>query len=130
MGDAPGDDLWIVEAGKPTYEWRPIATVCSCDPDSEDGLPKIGVNEREANACLIAAAPDYADACGLTLHPGENESCGPLSWLRTAIDTLREDAVREAASGDDPDAYWFMLNEVETLHGRLTAASAKARGEQ
>lgn len=84
----------------------------------------------DANACLIAAAPDYAEACGLTLDPGENETCGPLSWLRTALDTLKEDAVQQAASGDDPDAYWMMCNEVETLIARLTAASTKARGDQ
>lgn len=62
MGDGPGDVLWIVEAGKPTYDWRPIATVCSCDPENDDGLPKITIEEREANARLIVAAPDLDKA--------------------------------------------------------------------
>lgn len=85
--------------------------------------------DAEANARLIAAAPDYATACGLDLHPGEAQSCGPLAWLRSAIDTLSEDAVREAAQGDDPDAYFTMLTECRLLAEKLEAANAKARGE-
>jgi hypothetical protein len=84
---------------------------------------------QKANERLIAAAPDYATACGLDLHPGEAQSCGPLAWLRSAIDTLADEAVREAAQGDDPDAYFTMLTECRFLAEKLEAANAKARGE-
>ncbi len=46
MGD---ESPWIVQAGKPTHEWRCIAML-----DGDD-IPML---EMEANCRLIAAAPD------------------------------------------------------------------------
>jgi hypothetical protein len=46
--------LWIVEAGKPTHEWRCIAMVFSDDP--KDPNPILS-DEQQANARLIALAP-------------------------------------------------------------------------
>ena len=115
-GHTPGpwsiDGLALVVAPEPAErgEYKAIAQVR---------------HNARANARLIAASPDFASACGLDLHPGERESCGPLSWLRSAIDTLKEDAVREAGQGDDPDAYWTMINECEHLLNRLQAAISK-----
>jgi hypothetical protein len=58
-----GFELTIVEAGKPTYEWRFIA---SCGlPDEEDN--DFTLEEVEANARLIAAAPDLLDGCNALL---------------------------------------------------------------
>jgi len=57
--------LWIVEAGKQTYEWRCIAMVCQDDPtNDEDRDPVAPITEAEqiANARLIAAAPDLLKA--------------------------------------------------------------------
>ncbi len=50
-------ELSIVEAGKPTHEWRFIAS-CSL-PDGDDDQTFTG-REIYANARLIAAAPDLA----------------------------------------------------------------------
>ena len=50
------DHPWIVEAGRPTYEWRCIASV-TADGD------EIGPLEGMANARLIAAAPDLLKVC-------------------------------------------------------------------
>lgn len=47
------DNPWIVEAGKAVHEWRCLAIV-PCDAD-DDEVPRL---EAEANARLIAAAPD------------------------------------------------------------------------
>lgn len=57
--------LWIVEAGKQTYEWRCTAMVCQDDPtNDEDRDPVAPITEAEqiANARLIAAAPDLVKA--------------------------------------------------------------------
>jgi hypothetical protein len=101
--------------------------VAGCKWPGEDNHD-ITSHEVTANAYLITAAPDYATACGVNLHPGEAASCGPLSWLRSAIDTLAEDAVREAAQGDDPDAYFEMMLECRSLLAGLETATLKARG--
>ncbi|CAL8972722.1 hypothetical protein RHODGE_RHODGE_00986 [Rhodoplanes serenus] len=51
--------LWIVEAGKEPHEWRCIAMVCRDDLDDHDDLDlPIGAGEQQANARLIASAPD------------------------------------------------------------------------
>lgn len=87
--------------------------------------------EHTDDVRLIAAAPDYAVACGADLHPGEAQSCGPLAWLRSAIDTLDETDVRKVAFGEDgdPDAYSTMMTECRLLLEKLEAANAKARGQ-
>jgi len=67
LGDGPGDHLWIVQEGASSevYDWRNIAVVCSDDPEEMDGSSSkpIRVTERDANAALIAAAPELRDAC-------------------------------------------------------------------
>jgi hypothetical protein len=54
------DTLWIVEAGKRAYEWRCIAAVSIDDGTGEElpPQPRIGTAMRNANACLIATAPE------------------------------------------------------------------------
>ncbi len=49
-------ELWIVEAGKEAYEWRVIA---GCPWPDERG--DIGKKQVEANARLIAAAPELLE---------------------------------------------------------------------
>lgn len=58
--ETPFDGFSIVEAGKPTFKWRFIAHV----PTEKEN--DIHFLEAEANARLIAAAPDLLEAL---LHP-------------------------------------------------------------
>lgn len=106
-------------------EHRLVIAQCWDDGHSEE--------ECEANAHLIAAAPDYHSACGGALDPGEADTCGPLAWLKCAVDALGKtdvmDAVMASDGSDDPDAYWEMVNEVTGLLRNLTAAYRKARGK-
>lgn len=65
LGSDAGDSLWIVQEGASgeVYDWRNLAVVCSDDPeDGEGGGDLITVAERDANARLIAAAPELLDA--------------------------------------------------------------------
>lgn len=61
--------LWIVQSGLEPYQWSCIAMVC----DDEDGTARdeggrfIGRTEQEANAHLIAAAPELLDGCNALL---------------------------------------------------------------
>lgn len=62
----------------------------------------IQVTESDANACLIAAAPDLLEAC------------------KTAVDFIDQFVVDADAGAQDPDA--------QAAHAELIAAIAKARG--
>lgn len=56
--------LWIVEAGKQTYEWRCIALVCQDDPTNDedrDPVRPITGGEQEANAAFIIRACNSYD---------------------------------------------------------------------
>lgn len=59
LGCDAGDHLWIVQEGASpeVYDWRNLAVVCSDDPEDSENARPITVAERNANACLIAAAP-------------------------------------------------------------------------
>lgn len=86
-----------------------------------------------ANLRVMAAAPDYHEACGGLLEPGEAATCGPLAWLREAVDVIARPEVKAAdmaATGsDDPQAYDEMVAEVTLLLDDLQAAYCKARGQ-
>jgi len=59
------DQLWLVEAGKQTYEWRCIAIVASDDPindEDRDSVEPISMAEMEANAAFIVKACNNHDA--------------------------------------------------------------------
>jgi hypothetical protein len=51
------ESLWIVEAGREAYDWTPIATIPIGEPNG--GFDAI---TAEANAALLAAAPDLLEA--------------------------------------------------------------------
>lgn len=76
------DILSIVEAGKQAHEWRHIATIPS---DGEE----IYILEAEANARLIAAAPDLLEAAKGALMllntRSEWDDCHVSRTLRAAI---------------------------------------------
>lgn len=60
-------------------------------------------------------------------EPGELEVCGPLEWLKSAIDALSFPAVQTIAEGDDPDSYGMMLDELRGLLARGQAAIKAAQ---
>lgn len=56
--ETPMDDsIWIVEDGRQVYDWRVIATLYF--PENRGEIPR---KQVEANALLIAAAPDLLEA--------------------------------------------------------------------
>lgn len=88
---------------------------------------------KRGDTRVMAAAPDYHEACGGLLHPGEAADCGPLAWLREAVATLERPEVRaadiSATGSDDPGAYDEMVAEVRALYDALAAAYRKGRGQ-
>lgn len=106
MGDEAGDSLWIIQETKSgqVCDWRNIALVCSDDPeDAEDSRP-ITPNERDANARLIAAAPELLVSVQELLEPLERASAAMV------------------AKG------WVADENVESAFDRARAAIAKATG--
>lgn len=75
MGDGIEDELWIVPTGMQAWQWAPIATVgCSLE---RDDFMKISRKQRDANARLIAAAPELLEALrGMTEHYVRLAGCG------------------------------------------------------
>lgn len=104
--------LSIVEAGKPTSEWRFIADIPL--PDTDGGGDEIPLTEAQANARLVAAAPDLLVA----LLPFEAIAKSALQ-VDAPIE-LREWTKRmRKALGN------VSLDDFQ----RVRAALAKARGE-
>ncbi len=62
--DPMESELSIVEANKPTHEWKFIATIYLRQGKDPDEFPHA---ISEANARLIAAAPDLLEACELVI---------------------------------------------------------------
>lgn len=83
-------------------------------------LNRRGDPEEDANARLIAAAPDFYDACR---HGADATRLELLSALLTEI---RESNLPQHT--DDPEAMWTAFTACEDLLGDLRAACAKAEG--
>lgn len=75
------------------------------------------------NGHLIAAAPDLLAALRGD-DPEAPKEIQPLSWLKSMIEYCKERGPFEADA--DPNSFWDMVSEVETLHKRATAAVARA----
>ena len=103
-------ELTIVEAHKPTHEWRFIANCSLPDPD-DYSEPQFGRMEVEANARLIGAAPDLYAALG--------------DAYRFITQPLR---MSKSSSGVKSATY--SVENFNALTAKLRAALAKARGEQ
>lgn len=72
------DELWIVEAGKESYEWRVIASLPF--PDERGDIPR---SQVIANARLFAASDSMLNALtGLTgiLATAESNASGNPEW--------------------------------------------------
>lgn len=95
MGDGPDDPLWIV-VGDKSHDWRCLALV-SCDTD-KGPLPKaIHRPQRDANARLIAAAPN----------------------MRAALETVSAVRPDNWEDGDDPEqvAAWRAVDAALAIGG-------------
>lgn len=77
--------------------------------------------EKEANARLIAAAPDFYSAC---VH--ERDTVSRLDWLSALL--TEADANFSAWAGDDREAAHAALRESCYLLAALRAAVAKVSG--
>jgi len=71
-------ELAIVEANKPTYEWRFIATI-------DHGGDNFPTHVAVANARLIAAAPDLLSAAKAIAAAPYGLALGDLEQLNAAI---------------------------------------------
>jgi len=79
------DDLWLVETGKETYEWRCIASVQATPADEGSPLSRA---EMWANAAFIVKAVNSHDALVKAL---ERIARGPFTGASTiARDVLRD----------------------------------------
>lgn len=90
--------------------------------DAEPGnLMRVASHLTAENARLMAAAPDYAAACGTPDQPDER-----LGWLGVLITCYEVE--HEHDDGCDQDAEFLMLQEVRALREELIVATAKAQG--
>lgn len=89
-------ELWIVEAGKQSFEWRVIAGLPW--PDEKSDIPR---KQVEANARLIATAPKIlaalAEISGL-VGDAFNGQIGATQAL-DAIDDIAKAAITAALGG-------------------------------
>ena len=72
--------LWIVQGGLPTYEWSCIAMVTADDAETrKDGRKRhITFVEQQANARLIAAAPELLEALRTLCAPDASYHDGEI----------------------------------------------------
>lgn len=54
--------------------------------------------------------------------PEMMESIQPLGWLYTVIQELKDPKGLLASYEADPDAWWMMIQEVETMYERASRA--------
>lgn len=113
-------ELAIVEAGKETHEWRFIAACpLPAIEDEDDYSPRFTTDEVEANARLIAAAPELLAACELWDQGfAEGEEFSPEQFLQWVNANRRAARLAIAkAKGVDPDD-----EETDSNFGPETAA--------
>lgn len=79
--------------------------------------------DDEANARLIAAAPDLLEALR-GADPELPKHIQPIGWLRALIDWAKLHA--DVLDKEDVDAFWTMIQEAERLFYNARAAVAKA----
>lgn len=79
--------------------------------------------DDEANARLIAAAPDLLEALRGP-DPDMPRHIQPVGWLRALIDWAKLHA--DSVNKDDADSFWSMIQEAERLFYNARAAIAKA----
>lgn len=76
-----------------------------------------------ANGHMLAAAPDFVDAC-----QGPDPDVDRLSWLSALLTELEDSAF--ASECEDPQAVGTAMLECRLLCDGLRAAVRKAKGEQ
>lgn len=94
------ENLWIVEAGKQTYEWRCIAMVPHDDNEEDDGGPRISAEMQRANAALLVNAKRLYDALADVLSAVEH--CGEEVFTPGSQTLADARAAMSAARGEQP----------------------------
>jgi hypothetical protein len=103
------EDLCIVQANLLPHQWRIIASVHSDDGREEDGIPRF---EMEANARLIAAAPD------LLASILNSDDAHWTTAMRAAVAKATSPALPEKDSGEPGQEDWNEDYEEEKLRER------------
>jgi hypothetical protein len=116
---------WAVGQYTATESFKSIDNhTCVCVPDTMLLIATCGPADdlkSQRDADVIAAAPDYYEACR---DPKDDVS--PLSWLASLLSSVEPHL--ERISGGDLNAGWMCLQECRTLLAKLQAATKKADG--
>lgn len=102
-----------------------VAKVLYKKPEILGDSKTLAWHEFEANAKLIAAAPELLDA----LNGGLEYDPTPLDWVAALLsdyETLRKAATGAGIEQEDPDAEATMLYKVHVFINEARAAIAKA----
>jgi len=83
--------------------------------------------EVRVRAKAISALPDLLQALAGN-DPDTPECLSPLSWLRSMVDACNTCTAAEELGGEDQEAWFMMVQEVQVLLNRAEAAVRKARG--
>ncbi len=108
--------FWVVRDGLPTYEWSPIATIHWDDDPIDRPAKHITKKQQEANARLIAAAPELLEALKTILGRYDPE------WPAAALEP--DGGCIECTSGATPND----KNTGLCPRHRAIEAIAKAEG--
>ena len=120
----PGDYSFIfARPERPGSRREMLARVNPVYQSVEDGtgIRQRIEGEKEANARMIAAAPEFYEAC---TH--ERDTVSRLDWLRALL--TEADANFSAWAGADREAAYTALRESCELLSALRVAVAKAEG--
>lgn len=103
----------------------PICTLDLEDWDVTEENQEALELEQARVAHLIAAAPDFAEAC----MGDDVPHLWRLSWLNDLLSEIEEGTFGRIGEDEDPSATMEMVYEVKCLAKNLRAALSKARGE-
>lgn len=84
--------------------------------------------EIKVRANAVSAVPDLLKALDGD-DPDVPDCITPLSWLRSMVDACNTGTAAEVLGGEDQDAWFEMVREVQQLLRRSELAVKKAKGQ-